>query len=326
MNITILGLDAIGGSLGLALGTLDRDALPTGRPVITGWDADKRALNDARGRLMIDRDVRDAAEAVRDADIVYVCTHLSAIGETFSAIGPHLKTGAIVVDVLPTKQSVLELARQTLPDHANFVGGHPLVRPAKADLGGASLDLFKSAIFCLIPGVDTHPRALDTLTAITHAIGAKPYYIDATEHDMYVAGAQQLPILLSAALMETLARSGGWREMQGVAGEALRTATELAGSDPTQTTLGSANNRAAVDRWLNDLIRVLVEMRDTLNNPEQFQILIARAHEAHAAWLAAEPNMRPGEREFYGQPDESGTRTIGSLFFGQRRKKPDGRK
>ncbi len=54
LKITILGLGAVGASLGLALGTLDPKELSTGRPAITGWDANKRAMCDARGRLAID--------------------------------------------------------------------------------------------------------------------------------------------------------------------------------------------------------------------------------------------------------------------------------
>lgn len=325
LNITILGLNALGASLGLALGTLDQDALPGGRPVITGWDADKRTLSTARGRLMIDREAADIAGAVGDADVVFVCTPLADLAATFTTIAPQLKRGTIVTDVQSTKTSVLALAETHLPRTVAFIGGHPLVSPSDPTLTGASLDLFKGTIFCLLPAAHTPPQAVDGLAALITAIGAKPYYIDPTEHDVYVAGAQQLPVLLSAALMETLTRSGGWREMQPIADTALRTATQLATSDPATTSLNSQGNRAAVERWLNDLIRVLVELRDNLDNRDQIEAILSHARDAHEQWMAAQPNMRPGENDFIGQPEEVG-RSIGSLFFGQRRKKPDQRK
>lgn len=326
INISILGLNAIGGALGLALGTLDKEALPTGRPVITGWDADKRTLSDARGRLMIDRDVRELTEAVQGADIVFVCTPLGELAATLSAILPQLKEGTIVADVLSTKQPALATADRVLPDSINFIGSHPLVRPTHADLRGATLDLFKGAIFCLIPRRDTHPRAVDVMAELVTAIGAKPYYMDAAEHDLYEAGAEQLPVLFSATLMDTLSRSGGWREMQPIAGPALRTVAQYATTDPASTSAASAANDVALQRWLNELIAALAHVRDNLANREEIEALLSRAGAAYEQWSAAKPNMRPGEEEFYGQAEEAQRGGFSALLFGQRRKKPDQRK
>lgn len=321
LNITILGLDAIGGSLGLALGTLDQDAIPGGRPVITGWDADRRTLGDARGRLMIDREARTAEDAVRDADIVFVCVPTTKLEDTFDMIAPHLKHHAIVSDVAGTKTQVIELASKRLPRTIFFVGGHPLVTPPRSSLEGAGIDLFKGVIYCLLPELSTDPRALQTIEQLITAIGAKPYYIEPQEHDAYVGGAQHLPIALSAALMETLSRSGGWREMQPVSGAALQVATELNGGDPARSSIELQYNRVALQRWLNDLIRTLVEMRDNLDHREQLEAMLSHAHEVYEDWMATQPNLRPGEREYLGESYEP-PRGVMSLFMGQRRKRP----
>ena len=42
-------------------------------------------------------------------------------------------------------------------------------------------------------------------------VGAKIYYIDAVEHDAYVAGVSHLPFMLSAALVELVGGSAGWK-------------------------------------------------------------------------------------------------------------------
>lgn len=325
LNITIIGLDAIGASLGLALGTIEPTALRSGRPVITGWDDERRVLRDARGRLAIDREARDIADAVREADVVFISQPASQLSATFDAIAPHVKHGAIVCDLTSAKAQALQQAQLQLPTTVAFISGHPLVNPTGGDLQAASLDLFKNAIFCLLPGIHSQASAIDVLDELVSVIGAKPYYIDATEHDSYVAGVSQLPLVVAAALMETLSRSGGWREMQPIAGLPLRKMTELATTDPQRSSADVQENREAVERWINEMIRTLVDLRDQLDNPEQVAAFFNHVQSAHEDWLTAQPNMRPGEGDFYQEP-ENVRPTLGSLFFGQRRKKPDQKK
>jgi prephenate dehydrogenase len=323
LNITIIGLDLLGASLGLALGTLDQEALSSGRPVITGWDHNKRTLQDARGHLMIDRAARDIADAVRDANVVFVSVPLADLAETFSAIAPHVKHGTIITDVSSTKTEVLALAKERLPRTVDFIGGHPLLaytdeRPTKP-----SIDLFKRAIYCLVSGVNAQPNAINTLDHLVTAIGAKPYYIDAVEHDAYIAGVEHLPLLVATALMETLSRSSGWREMQPIAGSAFGAMTQLAATDPQTTSAICQSNNAAIERWINDMIRVLVEIRDQLNNREQLEAIFSHARDAQAQWQTTQPNMRPGENDFYGQQEPMVDRGLGAFLFGRRRPKGD---
>lgn len=324
LNITIIGLDRIGASLGLALGTLDQEALPTGRPVITGWDSNGRALKAARGRLAIDREARDLADAVAEADVIFVSALPAELAATFDSIARHAKAGVIVSDTGSAKTQALALAQGHLPTTVDFIGGHPIIRAVTPKPNEPSIDLFKRAIYCLTPGPTARPAAIDGLALLVEAIGAKPYYIDAAEHDAYIASVQQIPLIVSAALMETLNRSGGWREMQAIAGDALSTITQLTADDPDASSADCASNAAALESRLNDLIRVLVEIRDRLDQPEALTEMFSHAREMHEQWQAAQPNMRPGENEFYGQ-QEAGRSSmgLGALFFGQRRKRPD---
>jgi prephenate dehydrogenase len=323
LNITVIGLDLLGGSLGLALGTLDKEALPTGRPVITGWDNNKRTLQNARGHLMIDRAARDAADAVREADIIFISVPPTELAATFDAIAPHVKHGAVVSDLSSTKVQALELAATRLPRTVDFIGGHPLLVYAEKRPTKPSIDLFKGAIYCLVSGVSDHPNAINTLDHLVTAIGAKPYYIDAVEHDAYIAGVDHLPLLVSIALMETLSRSSGWREMQPIAGSAFGALTELAGTDPEASSAICRSNSTAIERWINDLIRTLVEIRDNLDQPDQLQAIFSHARDAQDQWQRTQPNMRPGESDFNGQDEPPMDRGLGSLLFGRRKSRSD---
>ncbi len=317
LQITILGLDALGASLGLALGTLKPDELNVGRPVITGWDADRRAISEARGKLAIDHAQNDLVAAVRDADVVFVVVPYTALRDVLEMIGPALKYGAIVTDTAAAKARVLEWATELLPATVEFVGGHPL-GGVSGDARDAAHNAFRNLIYCLTPLPRTGRAALDGVEALVRAIGAKPYYIEAVEHDAYVAAVGHLPLALSVALMETLSQSGGWRELQPIAGEALLRMTELAGGSPEAGTEAISSNVSALIGWIDRINSTLIDMRTTLADPVAAQALFERVADARATWLRSEPNLRPGEDAFLGNAADVQNTGIGGLFFGRR--------
>jgi prephenate dehydrogenase len=320
LNITIVGLRQLGGSLGLALGTLDQAVLPSGRPVITGWDGDKRALRDARDRLMIDREARDPADAAGDADVIFVTTPLTELAATFDALAPHLKHGAVVSDTGSVMVEALAIAKRHLPTTVEYIGGHPLVSGGGPQTA-ASAGLLNGAIYCLAPDVRARPGAIDLLAELVTVIGAKPYYIDAHEHDSYVAGVQHLPILLSAALLDIVRNSGGWRDMQALAGDALQLATQFAAVDPATASADLAANGTAIAQRLDELLALLTELRDEIGQPERMEKLLQNARDTYTAWQSSQPNMRPGERDYYGDSADTTSRGVGGFLWGQRKKR-----
>ena len=318
LNITVLGLGAVGGSLGLALGTLDPKALAVGRPVITGWDADRRVLKEARGRVVVDTVQADPLAAVRDADVVFVTVPYGEMRELLATIAPALKEGTVVTDTVASKAQVLQWAGELLPERVEFVGGHPLVSIEGSTIQDASIDALRDSIYCLIPLPRTQRRALDGIETLVSAIGAKPYYMDAVEHDSYVAAVGQLPLLLSVALMETVSRGGGWREIQPIAGEALVRMTELAGGEPGAAGTALAGNTAALAGWLDRMMSTLGEMRVAIHDPVALHSLLERTREMRESWLRTEPDTRPGEEAFHGEVREVERPSFSRLFFGRR--------
>jgi prephenate dehydrogenase len=320
LTIAILGLGPVGASLGLALGTLDPSTLAAGRPLIVGWDREKSALKEARGRLAVDRAEADLETAVRGADVIIATVPFGEMRDLFAAIAPWLKHGAVVTDTTTTKAQILEWAGELLPVSVEFVGGHPLASTGGA--AGPARAIFEGAIYCLVPLPRTRRTALDSVESLVTAIGAKPYYIDAVEHDSYVAAAGHLPLAVSLALMETVAQSGGWREILPIAGEGLVRMTELVAIDPNLAGDELVGNAAALDGWIDRMIESLLKLQRTVRDPTALQGLLERSQDVRANWLLAEPNVRPGERAFLGDMQEADRPTLGGLFFGRRRSGP----
>ncbi|WP_129671470.1 prephenate dehydrogenase/arogenate dehydrogenase family protein [Candidatus Chloroploca sp. Khr17] len=304
VRISIIGMGLIGTSLGMALRSAEASESPLGALEVVGWDRDQRAVKEARGRLAIDREARTLAEAVRDAQIIVVATPVRAIREVFAQLGPLLASGTVVTDVASTKAEVSRWAA-TLPSGVAYVGGHPMAGKEKAGAKAADPELFNGAIYCLTTGRSTPQAALEAVEAMVRTVGAKPYYIDPEEHDVYVAGISHLPMLLSVGLVEITGRSPAWKEMAALAATGFRDVSRLASGDPEMHRDILMTNRDGLKRWINEMISFLLEVRDQVDegDAEDIEALLQRVREQREGWLETRPGLRPGEDAFLHQPE-----------------------
>lgn len=305
VRIAIVGLGLIGASLGMALRSIDQKETGIGPIEVVGFDSDPRAVKEARGRLAIDKETRSLAEAVRDAQVVFVAVPVQAVREIFQQLAILLPAGAVVSDVSSTKAQVAAWAAELLPASLNFIGGHPMAGKEQAGAANADPELFKGAIYCLTVQRSTAREAIDAIEALVRAIGAKPYYIDPEEHDAYVAGISHLPLLLSVALMKATADSPAWREMAPLAATGFRDVSRLASGDPEMHRDILLTNPVGLTRWINDVVRTLVDLREQIGagDAAALEETLRSAKEQRDTWLESRPNLRPGEAEFLQTPE-----------------------
>jgi prephenate dehydrogenase len=300
INITIIGMGLIGASLGMAIREANEKEALLGPTVITGYDQNRRATGEARGRLAIDREARSLEDALRGAQLVVVAVPVQSIRAVFGQIAPLLPNGAVVTDVAGTKTQVLEWARELLPTTVEFIGGHPMAGKEQSGVAAADPDLFRGAIYCLTPSPRARQTAINLVETMIAQIHAKVYYIDAAEHDAYVAGISHLPFMLSTALTDLVGNSPGWKEMAPLAATGFRDISRLASGDPEMHRDICMTNRDAVARWLGETAQWLLDARDLINDGEADQLLemFTRARETRETWLTSRPNLRPGEDSF----------------------------
>ena len=284
-RITIIGLGLIGTSLGLAV---KKRNLPNVE--LMGHEVEREAAIRSQRRGAVDNLERYLPAAVEDADMVVIATPVLAIRDVLEAIAPHLPEDAIVTDTGSTKVKVLEWAAEYLPPSVSFVGGHPMAGKTESGPDAAEADLFEGAPYCILPGKNASPAAVQAVTDLAASIGAVPYFVDAMEHDSYVAAVSHLPIAVSAALVASAARSPSWKEMARLAAGGFRDATRLAQGDPIMNRDILLTNREAIAHWIDELIKELYNVRTLLQeNPsdlqQQVQDLFFHAWENRTDWM-----------------------------------------
>lgn len=295
-TITIVGMGAIGTSIGLAL------KKSGGEFEIVGHDREPTVATAARKANAVDRTSWNLISATESADLIILAAPISAIRKTMEAMAPDLKEGCLIVDTCSVKRPVLEWADELLPQTVSFVGGNPIVQvpagePGKTGPQLASEDLFVKKLFCLCPSTRTPPEAVRLAADLVATLGAQPYFLDAAEHDGLVAGVEHLPLALSAALLNTVAQSSGWREMRKVAGDTFMRATDLTSAAADALRETSLSNAENMVRWIDDSIRKLYELRNAIRegDEEYLDNLFSDVVESRDKWLADRARGFAGE-------------------------------
>jgi len=298
-RVAIIGLGLIGGSIGLGLRAWSsQQSKESGNALeIAGFDTNLDQQAYAKKISAVDRTEWELAKAVRDADIVVVCTPVRAMKETFTDIAPLLKSGSVVTDVGSTKADVLEWATEILPRTVSFVGGHPMAGKSLS-IEGAEAELFKGVTWCVTPSVTATDEAVRNVLGMIAALGAESYFVDPVEHDAYVAGVSHLPFVISATLMNTLSGDNSWRDMKTLTAGGFRDMTRLSAGSPDMHRDIVLTNKRAILRWIDAFQQDLSRLRSAVeaSNDEDVQAITGyfeQARDARAEW--ATQTTREGE-------------------------------
>ena len=191
MKIGIVGLGLIGGSLGLDLRALEHQILGVSRKVTT--------CEIAVSRGVVDRASTDLG-LLTEAEIVIICTPISAIADTLKQLIPYLNSDTIVTDVGSVKKPIVE---QCSGLWSNFIGGHPMAGTTEQGINAAQTNLFQGAAYVFTPKSDTKAIYLDKLQNLAKSLGANPYICAPQVHDRAVAWISHLPVMVSASLISS---------------------------------------------------------------------------------------------------------------------------
>jgi prephenate dehydrogenase len=210
----------------------------------------------------VDRIEPDPRDAVKGAGLVIIATPVRSIATVLEQIGPALEEGTVVTDTGSTKSDVLRWAQRLLPGGVSFVGGHPMAGKETQGIQAAEAALFREKIYCVIPSVDAPERAIRTVLGLVETLGATAWFIDADEHDQYVAAISHVPLVASAALFAMARGSKAWNDLAPLASSGFRDTTRLASGDPDMAADIFATNRQAVVHWLDRFLAELQAFRD----------------------------------------------------------------
>jgi prephenate dehydrogenase len=271
-KIAIIGLGLIGGSIGMALKRAELKEFQ-----VVGTARTRDTVLKAKKLNAIDDFEHSPEDAAKGARLVIIAAPILATKPILQAIAPVLAEGAVVTDAGSTKGNVMRWAREILPAHAYFVGGHPMAGKETAGVGAADPDLFRDKTWVIVPSVNATEQAVQTVLSLANLCGAKAAFMDGDEHDSYVAAISHLPLALSSALFSVAFGSQAWPELAGLASSGFRDTTRLASGSAEMAHDIAMTNRDNILHWIDRFQEELSRLRATIAAGESAQVLEAFA-------------------------------------------------
>jgi len=131
---------------------------------------------------------------VAACEIVILAVPVGEMAQAIRAIRPHLRPGAVVLDVGSVKLMPTRVMQAELPDHVEIIGTHPLFGPQSARHGIKGLKI----ALCPIRGGSIHRIA----AFLRRALGLRVLITTAEAHDREAALAQELTHLIAKVLLQ----------------------------------------------------------------------------------------------------------------------------
>lgn len=218
-------------------------------PAVTLWTRRESSLPKIRSAVPGCPVTTDLAAAVREADLVVLCTPPETIAACGETLGPLLKPGAIVTDAGSVKTEIVARLHASLGP--NFVGAHPMAGSDRGGIESAEAGLFDEAVCILTPVEGTSPAALAGATAFWKSVGCQTVEMPPAAHDRAVALISHLPHAAAAALVNAAVEADAGSLT--VAGPGFRDTTRVAGGHEDLWTEIFLQNREALADAIDDL-------------------------------------------------------------------------
>ena len=259
-KITIIGAGLIGSSIARAV----RKHNLAKELVIS--DSSVEVCDRAIELELADDVVQKAKDAVRGADLVFLCMPVGAMGQVAREIAGFLKEGAIVTDVGSVKEQVVNLLKSELPDYVEIVPGHPIAGTEHSGPDAGFAELFEGRWCILTPSLDTAIRATEKLTFFWEACGSRIEIMDARHHDLVLGITSHLPHLIAYTIVQTAneLEDDIKSEVIKFSASGFRDFTRIAASDPVMWRDVFLNNRDSVLEVLQRFSEDLTAMQKAI--------------------------------------------------------------
>jgi len=255
-KLTIIGVGLLGGSLGLAVKRrkLARET--------AGFVRRRASRRDCERAGAVDLATTDLPAAVRDADLVILCTPLAQMRSRVEEMLPVLKRGAIVTDVGSVKAGVVrELESLVAKAGAHFVGSHPMAGAEKTGVWAARADLFANTVCVVTPTPKTDRNALKTVKQFWDAVGSRVLELAPDVHDALVSRSSHLPHVVAATLAGHVLNPARPKAQTALCATGFRDTTRIASGSPEMWRDIALANRKNLVRSLDAFVADLEKFR-----------------------------------------------------------------
>ena len=258
MNISIVGLGLIGGSLARAVKEYTEHT-------VFGADHNTETINLAKEVCAIDE--LCTPEALCKTDILILALYPEACIRYLSQNAAYLPKSAIVIDTCGVKECVSRPCEAIAAKYGfTFIGCHPMAGIQFSGFEHSRASLFTGASMILCPPADTDDARLKTLSEFIRSLRfGKLCFTTPDEHDAMIAYTSQLAHVVSNAYI----KSPHALKHSGFSAGSFRDLTRVARLNPDMWTELFFDNRKHLLHEIDHIMENLKVYRDALENDDR---------------------------------------------------------
>ena len=221
MNIAIIGLGLMGGSLALSLKKLDFiDS-------IVGSDHNKGHQEEAIKLGLVEKFV--SFDEVKKCDVIFLAIPVNGVIATLKQL-TNIPKKTTIIDLGSTKELIVSSVPSDI--RKNFVASHPMTGTEHFGPSAAIEGLYKDQVVVLCDLEDSGEIQQDIAKKIFTALSMKIYFMKATEHDRHAAFISHMPHAISYSIANTVVKQEDKHNIVALAAGGFRSMSRLAKSSP----------------------------------------------------------------------------------------------
>ena len=252
MNIGIVGLGLIGGSIGLKLQSLNH--------TVYGVTNNKQNEIKAKKRKLANFISQDY-EILENCSIIFLALPIKHLINPSKDLIKAIPTKAILSDVGSVKVPIVETWDKI---HDLFIGSHPMAGTEEKGVSAGKIELFDNSKWIITPTDKTDENSLNTLSKLIKTMGCDIYFENPVIHDKAVADISHLPIFLASCLIET-AYCKHNQDLLNLSGRIAATGF----SDTSR--VGGGNPVLGVDLAENNTVNILTSIKKFKKNINEIE-------------------------------------------------------
>jgi len=222
MNVGIVGLGLMGGSLGLALKKLPE------KYSLIGYDHNTEHTQTALDLNLVDSITHELDE-IKACDVIVLTIPVDAI----IAITQELKdlsSSCTIIDFGSSKEKISNAIPNEI--RQNFVTAHPMTGTEKFGPSAAVEDLYREKTMVICDIEQSAKPQQEVALEIFKDIHANVVFMNAKEHDSHAAFISHMPHAVSFALAQSVMKQEDPKSIIALAGGGFRSMSRIAKSSP----------------------------------------------------------------------------------------------
>jgi prephenate dehydrogenase len=222
MNIGIVGLGLMGGSLGLALKKIPK------KYKVIGYDHNKKHQEDALKLELVDRLANNFSE-IKTCDVIVLTIPVDAIIKTTQKL-QDVHEQCTIIDFGSSKEKIDDAIPKQI--RQNFVTAHPMTGTEKFGPTAAIEGLYDNKVMVVCNQEKSAEIQNKIALEIFADIHAKVVFMGAKEHDRHAAFISHMPHAVSYAIANSVMKQENPQSIIALAGGGFKSMSRIAKSSP----------------------------------------------------------------------------------------------